>query len=110
MTSASMLLPSSGPSLNVALTVGPISATGVAWEGCSNSGTAHPLWSIGGRMPPAERTPRPALQALVERAGDGVAGRAHAELGVQAGEPFADRIKARAQLPRELGLALDDGG
>src|SRR3954451_3468735 len=91
MTSASMLLPFRGPSSNVALTVGPISATGVAWEGVSNSGTAHPLRSIGGRMPSAEGPPRPALQDLVERAGDGVAGRAHAELGLQAGEPFADR-------------------
>jgi hypothetical protein len=38
-----MLLLSSGPSLNVALTVGAISATGVASDGFSNSGKAHPL-------------------------------------------------------------------
>src|SRR5829696_8210405 len=36
-----MLVPSRGPSLNVAVIVGPISATGVASEGISNSGTAH---------------------------------------------------------------------
>jgi hypothetical protein len=35
-----MLLPFRGPSLNVAVIVGPISATGVAAEGLSNSGTA----------------------------------------------------------------------
>src|SRR5215213_4890862 len=67
--------------------------------------------SMGGRMPPAERTlPRPDLQALAERPGDGVAGRAHAELGLEAREPLADRMKAQEQLPREFGLALDDGG
>ena len=58
-TSASMLVPLSGPSLSVAVIVGRISATGVAvrsrasrdrpvaWEGFSNSGTAHPLPEAG---------------------------------------------------------------
>ena len=43
------------------------------------------------------------LDRLVERPGDGVAGRAHAELGLQAREAFADRMKAKEQLPRESG-------
>src|SRR3954449_11905808 len=50
------------------------------------------------------------LQALAERPGDGVAGRAHPELGLQAREPLADGMKAQEQLPREFGLALDDAG
>src|SRR4051812_610972 len=65
---------------------------------------------IGGRLPPAERTPRPALQALAKRPDDGVASRAHPELGLQAFEPLADRMQAEEQLPREFGLALDDDG
>src|SRR4051795_12321008 len=105
-----MLLPFRGPSLNVAAIVGPASPTGVASEGLSDSGTAHTLRVMGGTMPPAERTPRSALQALAERSRDGVAGRAHAELCLQAREPLADRMKAQEQLPREFGLALDDGG
>jgi hypothetical protein len=52
--------------------------------------------SMGGRMTPAERTLlRPDLQALAERPGDGVAGRAHSELGLQAREPLADGMKAQ---------------
>ena len=50
------------------------------------------------------------LQALAERPRDGVAGRAHAELGLQAREPLADRMKAQEQLPREFGLVLNGGG
>src|SRR5829696_824769 len=82
-TSASMLRPASGPSVNIAVIVGPRSAPG-----------------MGGR-------PRPGLQALAERPGHGVAGGAHLELGLQAREPLADRVQAQEQLPRELGLALD---
>ena len=37
-------------------------------------------------------------------------GRAHAEFGLQAREPLADRVQAQEQLPRELGLVVDDGG
>src|SRR5688572_15556264 len=107
-----MRLPSKGPSLNIAVIVGPISATGVASEGFSNSGTAHASSrSMGGRMPSAERTlPRPDLQALAERPGDGVAGRAHPELGLQARQPLADGMEAQKQLPRQFGLSLDDAG
>jgi hypothetical protein len=61
-------------------------------------------------MPRVERTPRSALQALAERPGHGVAGRAHPELGFQAREPLADCMKTQEQLPRKLGLALDDTG
>ena len=62
-------------------------------------------------MPPAERTlPRPDLQALAERPGDGVAGRAHPELGLQARQPLADGMEAQEQLPRQFGLSLDDAG
>jgi hypothetical protein len=53
-------------------------------------------------MPPAERTPPPALQALAELPGDGVAGRAHAELGLQTREPLGDRP---GQPSGMLGLA-----
>src|SRR5687768_14796598 len=81
-TSASMLRPFRGPSLNVAVIVGPISAAGVAWEGFSDSGTAHRLRIDGGRRSPAQSTPRPALQALAERPGDSLAGRGHPELGL----------------------------
>jgi hypothetical protein len=35
------------PVLNVAVIVGPVSATGVAWEGSSNSVTAHRLQGMG---------------------------------------------------------------
>src|SRR3954452_11820470 len=82
-TSASMLRPASGPSVNIAVIVGPISAPGIAW-----------------------RSPRPGLQALAECPGDGIAGGAHLELGLQAREPLPDRVQAQEQLPREFGLAL----
>src|SRR5215207_1634280 len=105
-----MLVPSRGPSLNVAVIVGPISAACIAWEGFSNSVTVTLFESIGGSVPPADRTHRSALQALAERAGDGVGGRAHPELGLQAREPLADGMKAQEELPREFGLAFDDAG
>src|SRR3954467_13634003 len=82
-----MLRPASVPSLNIAVIVGPISAPGIAW-----------------------RSPRPGLQALAKCPGDGIAGGAHLELGLQAREPLPDRVQAQEQLPREFGLALDDGG
>src|SRR3954454_4487099 len=85
-TSASMLRPASGPSLNIAEIVGPRSAPGIAWQRFA------------------------ALQALAECPGNGVAGGADFELGLQAREPLADRVQAQEQLPREFGLTLDDGG
>src|SRR5215203_1490956 len=85
-TSASMLRPASGPSVNIAVTVGPISAAGIAWPGSA------------------------ALQALAERPGHGIAGGINPELGLHPRDPLPDRVQAQKQLPRELGLALDDGG
>src|SRR5687768_14644851 len=81
-----MLRPASGPSLNIAEIVGPRSAPGIAWQSFA------------------------ALQALAKCPGNGVAGGADLELGLQSREPLADRVQAQEQLPRELGLALDDGG
>src|SRR5215204_1191138 len=105
-----MRLPSRGPSLNVAVIVCPDLCDLRRFGGNLEFGHgARFFTSMGGRMPPAERTlPRPDLQALAERPGDGVAGRAHSELGLQAREPLADGMKAQEQLPREFGLSLDD--
>ena len=69
-TSASMLRPASGPSLNIAEIVGPLSAPGIMWQRFA------------------------ALQALSERACNGVAGGAHPEFGLQSREPLANRVKA----------------
>src|SRR5688572_19633803 len=81
-----MLRPASGPSVNIAVIVGPRSALGIAWQSFA------------------------ALQALAECPGNGVAGGADPELGLQPREPLADRVQAQEQLPREFSLALDDGG
>ena len=62
----------------------------------------------GGRSPravPCLR--RPYLRALAERAGDGVRGRAHAELGFQAREALPNSVKAEEQLL--TGGAPSDG-
>jgi hypothetical protein len=68
-------------------------------------------WYSGVRLAtPASRRAGRALRAVAERAGDSVGGGAHAELGFEASEPFADRVQAQEQLPRQLGLVLDDGG
>jgi hypothetical protein len=61
------------------------------------SGAARP-WSV-----PASTG---YLRALARRAGDGLGGRAHAELGVRAGELFADGVRTKEQLPRDVRPVL----
>ena len=56
------------------------------------------------------RLRRPYLRALAERPGDGLGGRAHAELGFQAREPLADGVKAEEQLPSDVRLVLHRRG
>ena len=61
-----------------------------------------------GQTVPGERRLR--LRALAEGAGDGVAGGANAELGLQVRETLPDGVRAQEQLPSEFSFVHDHGG